>query len=429
MKPTPVLFSGDVIGINGEAPIDGKESVFELYSEAVYTLFQSSQSEQQLDMEIGARWSDYKNAGSVTTWKAGLDWRVSEALRFRFMAQHAVRAPNNSELFTQQGVSSGFVISNNFSDPCSASSDPTANGNVDKCLAQGLSRDQIGVFEATRAYPVDWTFGGNPDLVPESSDTFTVGFVLTPVSIPNLTIAVDYYDLEITDTIGDVDPMSVCFDASNAAGVFCDNVQRDASGNIAEVYDLFQNRGLLATDGIDIQAQYVIDLPGSMAIANDYAQLSISSIWTHVFSTKNQENLATTVFECSGFFGWPCEQEVNPENRMNTRFNYSSGPFTAHLTWRWIDGMVNAAPKSSGDYGVPDPVLAIPEVSSWSYFDLGFSYLFGQSTMVQFGVNNLTDKAPAFMADAVSNNNTSASTYDVFGRSYFLRVSYQFGGN
>jgi len=33
------------------------------------------------------------------------------------------------------------------------------------------------------------------------------------------------------------------------------------------------------------------------------------------------------------------------------------------------------------------------------------------------------------MADAVWSNNTSASTYDVFGRSYFLRVSYQFGGN
>ena len=425
----PIFFSGDVIGIGGSAPIDGKESVFELYSEAIYTLFQSSQSEQRLDVEVGARWSDYKNAGAVTTWKAGLDWRVSESLRFRSMAQHAVRAPNNSELFTQQGTFSGWAVSNNSPDPCSASSDPAANGNVDKCLAQGLSQDQIGVFEATGFYPAEFIFGGNPDLVPESSDTFTVGFVVTPVSIANLTIAVDYYDIEITDTIGNVDTMAVCFDANNAAGVFCDDVQRDASGNIAEVYELFQNRGLLATDGFDIQAQYVIDLPGSMAIADEYTQLSISTIWTHVLSTKNQENVATTVFECNGFFGWPCEQDVNPENRMNTKFNYSSGPFTAHLTWRWVDGMVNAAPKSSGDYGFPDPVLAIPEVSSWSYFDLGFSYLFGQSTMVQFGINNLTDKAPAFMADAVGSNNTSASTYDVFGRSYFLRASYQFGGN
>jgi len=408
---------------------DNKESVFELYSEAVYTLFQSSQSEQRLDVEVGARWSDYKNAGAVTTWKAGLDWRVSESLRFRSMAQHAVRAPNNSELFTQQGTSSGWAVSNNSPDPCSASSDPAANGNVDKCLAQGLSQGQIGVFEATGFYPAEFIFGGNPDLVPESSDTFTVGFVLTPVSIPNLTIAVDYYDIEITDTIGNVDTISVCFDANNAAGVFCDDVQRDASGNIATVSELFQNRGLLATDGFDIQAQYVIDLPGSMAIADEYTQLSISTIWTHVLSTKNQENVATTVFECNGFFGWPCEEDVNPENRMNTKFNYSSGPFTAHLTWRWVDGMVNAAPKSSADYGFPDPVLAIPEVSSWSYFDLGFGYQFGQSTMVQFGINNLTDKAPAFMADSVRANNTSASTYDVFGRSYFLRASYQFGGN
>ena len=107
---------------------------------------------------------------------------------------------------------------------------------------------------------------------------------------------------------------------------------------------------------------------------------------------------------------------------MNTKFNYSSGPFTAHLTWRWIDGMLNAGPK-----GYPDPVLAIPELSSWSYFDLGFSYLFGKSTALRFVINNITDKAPAFMADI--SNNTSASTYDVFGRSYQLSVSYQFGGN
>jgi len=427
----PILFSGDVMGNDAaEAPIDGKESVLEFYTEAIFTLFESGQSAQKLDIEIGARWSDYANAGSVTTWKAGLDWRITPSWRVRAMAQHAVRAPNNSELFTQQNEFSWWFISGNLKDPCSASSDPAANGNVEKCLLQGLTQSQIGVFEATPFYPVDFISGGNPDLVPESSDTFTVGFVFTPISVPSLTIAVDYYDLEVTDTIGDVDVPLVCFDSKNSSGVFCDDVQRDASGNIAEIAELFQNRGLLATDGIDFQAQYLIELPDSLSLFDESAQLSISTIWTHVFSTKDQENVVTTVLECSGFFGWPCQgnDKVNPENRINTNFNYSAGPFTARLTWRWIDGMVNAAPKRSAVFGFPDPDLAIPDVDSWSYFDLGFGYQFGKSTTLRFVINNITDKKPAFMGSDFSNN-TSASIYDVFGRSYQLGVSYQLGGN
>jgi outer membrane receptor protein involved in Fe transport len=425
----PILFSGDVIAIGGDAPIDGTESVIEFYSEAIATLWESQQSVQKLDIELGVRWSDYDLAGSVTTWKAGLDWRVSESIRFRTMFQHAVRAPNNSELFTAQGLFSDAAIGNNSQDPCSASSDPVANGNVEKCLAQGLTQAQIGVFEATRFYPTDFIFGGNPELTPESSDTFTAGFVITPVSIPKLVIAVDYYELEVTDTIGEVDSFVVCFDTLNTAGVFCENLRRDSTGNVFEVIDLFQNLGQQSTDGVDIQVQYQFDLPDSLSLFGSSALLSINSIWSHVFSMHNQENIVTSVFECEGYFGWPCNAEVNPENRLLTNFNYSSGPFTAQLTWRWIDSMKNAAPLGSWIFGVPDPLVQIPRVSSWNYFDLGLSYQFGRSIDLKFGINNLLDEKPAFMADAAFSNNTATGTYDVFGRSYYLGMSYRFGGN
>ncbi|MFT5139361.1 MAG: iron complex outermembrane receptor protein [Rhodothermales bacterium] len=423
----PILFSGDVLGGGGDAPIDGTESVVEIYSEAIFTLFESNQSGQKLDMEIGARWSDYKNAGSVTTWKAGLDWQISESWRLRAMAQHAVRAPNNAELFTAQGAFQGFTITNNFNDPCSASSDPTANGNLEKCLAQGLSQGQIGVFEAIPFYPSEFIFGGNPNLTPESSDTFTAGFVFSPLSVSDLTLAVDYYQLEVTDTIGDIQPFDVCFDSSNTGGVFCDLIQRDASGNIIQEIGLFQNKGLLHTDGVDVQLRYQFDLPASLAMFDD-ARFSINSMWTHIFSNEQQENVATTIYDCNGLFGWPCGFSY-PENRITTNFNYQSGDFTAHLTWRWIDGMDNAAPLRSGDFGYPDPILAPSELSSWSYLDLGFSYGFGDSISVMFGINNIADKEPAFMADAGRANNTDDRMYDVYGRSYYFNFRYQLGSN
>jgi iron complex outermembrane receptor protein len=426
----PILFNGDVIGIGGSSPIDGTESVLEFYTEALATLFESRSSVQKLDLEAGIRWSDYDLAGSVTTWKAGLDWRLTESLRFRTMVQHAVRAPNNSELFTQQLVTADFAIGQNESDPCSASANPVANGNVDKCLAQGLSQAQIGVFEATPFYPTDFISGGNPELVPESSDTFTMGMVITPTSVQDLTIAIDYYDLEVTDTIGSLDPALVCFDAKNAAGLFCDRIQRDSTGNIHRMENLFQNRGLLATDGIDLQAQYGFDLPDALDLFDQGAQLYMDAIWTHVFSLEEQANVVTDIFDCNGFFGRPCTSEINPENRMTLNFDYGSGPFTARLTWRWIDGSVNAITKIAGQFGVPAaPKVPIPEIGSINYFDLGFSYLLGRSLSMRFGINNLADEEPPFMADSAFANNTSTSNYDIFGRSYYVGASYQFGGH
>jgi outer membrane receptor protein involved in Fe transport len=100
-KADDVLFTGDTMGFRGFAPIDGKESVFELYSEALVPLIDDADSGNYLGLDLGLRFSDYDNAGSVWTYKAGLEWRPTDSLRFRAMYQHSVRAPNNAELFTQ----------------------------------------------------------------------------------------------------------------------------------------------------------------------------------------------------------------------------------------------------------------------------------------------------------------------------------------
>ena len=146
--PTPLRY-------RGASSVNGKESVYELYAEAVFPLIDSTDSDHYLGLELGARYSDYKHAGGVWTYKAGFEWRPIESLRFRAMFQHAVRAPNIAELFEEQFVQVGFAVTNNFPDPCSASQDPAGNGIVDKCGLQGLPLNEIGVFEATPLYPVD----------------------------------------------------------------------------------------------------------------------------------------------------------------------------------------------------------------------------------------------------------------------------------
>ncbi|NIV19466.1 MAG: TonB-dependent receptor plug domain-containing protein, partial [Gammaproteobacteria bacterium] len=76
-----LLFTGDTMSFRGNASVDGTEQVYELYGEAVVPLYEKPDGSRRLGLELGARWSDYDHAGSVWTWKAGLDWQVLESLR------------------------------------------------------------------------------------------------------------------------------------------------------------------------------------------------------------------------------------------------------------------------------------------------------------------------------------------------------------
>lgn len=431
-KADDVLFTGDTIGFRGTAPVDGTETVIEAFAETVMTLYRDQDSGRKLDLEAGLRWSDYDNAGDADTWKLGLNWEVTDGLAVRTMVQRAVRAPNNGELFTTQFTEFGTFVNDNFADPCSASSDPVGNGNTDKCILQGLAPAQVGVFEAQFRYPVAFVNGGNPDLDPEASDTLTLGLVVNPASIPELVVSVDYWRLELEDAIGGINARGICFDPANEAGLFCDRIQRDETGNVSTVLGLLENRALATTDGIDTQVQYGFDLPGPFAVSGDTARLTLNATWSHVLSQEDQALPFTESVDCVGYYGLPCGYgagETAPENRLLATFNYRSGPLSANLTWRWIDDVDLAAPLVWDTFGIPNPRAAIPSIPSWSYFDLGVSYNWSDRFDSRFGVNNLFDKKPPLMASNVFNNNTDALMYDVLGRTFYLNFSYQVTGN
>jgi outer membrane receptor protein involved in Fe transport len=423
------LFTGDTMGFRGSAPIDGTESVYELYAEVLVPLLSESFGGQYLGLELGGRWSNYDLAGSVTTWKAGLNWQPVAFARVRAMLQHSVRAPNNAELFTAQFTESRFAISDSSDDPCSASNDPVGSGNAEKCVIQGLSESQLGIFEAQAFYPTDFIQGGNPALEPEESDALTVGVVLTPEQVPNLTLAIDYFDLEVTGTIGEIDANEICFDANNTGHAFCENIRRDQTGNVFELFEPISNRGLRRVRGIDSQLQYRHDLPSAMSLFGGSPQLGVEFLWTHLLASKDQENIVTEVLDCAGYFGWPCLANTGgtfPENRIAGALRYLSGPLALNLAWRWIDSTENAAPLASGNFGYDDPLLAVPTVSSYSYFDLGASYEFTDWLLLRLGVNNLLDKDPPQMADTVIAPNTDTGIFDVFGRAYYLSAQLRF---
>jgi outer membrane receptor protein involved in Fe transport len=430
-KADDALNSGDSLNfIGSQASIEGTEEVLEVYGEAIVPLATDTRWAKSLALEVGGRYSEYELAGSVSTYKLGGEWEPVDGLRLRAMRQRSSRAPNSGELFEEQRANEGFYINTSKPDPCSASEDPVGNGNAEKCLIQGLSEDQIGVFEATPFWPTTFISGGNPDLVPETGETWTIGTVIAPPPLPGWTVTVDYFSFEITDTIGSIDPDQICFDPQNTDHLFCDELSRDDSGNVSEVRSLTNNRGLLETTGVDTQVQYVADLPDSLALGSSGADISVNIYWTHMLTNKEQENPVTAILDCAGYFGEPCDSDartpVYPENRVTTNIHYRSGSFETHLTWRWIDGTDNAALLESAIREEPVPNTAIASVGSKHYLDLGFAYGFGDALTARFGITNLLETDPPMMANAVFDMNTATGWYDVFGRSYYLTLSAQF---
>ena len=426
------LFTGDALGFGGSAGINGEESVYEFYAEAVVPLATDAGFTEYLGLELGARYSNYDNAGSVSTYKIGGEWQLVGGFRFRTMFQHSVRAPNLAEAFQEQFVESGaYVASDPDEDPCSVSADPVGNGNVDACMATGLPASQIGVFEATVGVPTNFVRGGNPNLAPEEADTFTLGVVATFGSSQEWQFSVDYFDLEIEDTIGDLEATVTCFDPANTANLFCDSFTRDPNNfNVIELVETKFNRGGQHTTGLDTQLAFSSELPDSVAIAGSSASFSANLVWTHTNRNDVRELTFGTTLRCAGRFGFPCNAATDgftyPEDRVSTNFSYLSGDLSVFLKWRWIGGTDNAEFLVPEFLGTPVPELVIADIGSNSYLDLGVGYTFSDNVYARLNVSNLLDKDAPLMADAVVSNNTDTRLFDIFGRSYTLTLSLRY---
>ena len=423
-----VLFTGDTLGFRGSAPVEGTERLFEVFGEAVVPLAEDQMWARSFALDVGARYSDYELAGGVWTYKFGVNWQITSGLMLRGMRQHSVRAPNNAELFTEQFLERGSFVTNNTPDPCSASNDPVTRGFTEKCVIQGLPADQVGVFEAA-SVPADFYFGGNPALNPESADTLTLGVVIEPEALERWQFSIDYFDVELKDSIGDIDVRTICFDPMNTGNLFCDNMVRDAQSgfNVVEVFQPESNRGRITTQGIDAQVQYGTDLPDTLSFFGSPADLAISLHWTHTLENSRQISPVSNVIDCLGIFGDFCPIDRSgiggtvPENRALGSIRYLAGDIDVSLSANWIDGTDNSELRAAVYFGEQIPLLAVPSIGARTYFDLGVGYRINDQVQLRAGVRNLTDEDPPLMPGVA--NNTDTVFYDVYGRSYFVSLS------
>src|SRR5690606_11998159 len=178
---------------------------------------------EDLKLNASARAFQYDSVpGTDHVWKLGLNWQINSALRLRSTKGTSYRAPGLYELYlgNQTAFASQLSI-----DPCIEWRESTNDFIRQNCAAAGIPDDYSGA--ASSALIVSG--GGAGVLVPETSDAFTLGVVLTP-PIGNFSIAVDYFDIEVRDEISQLDSGSILFGCYGAAvypNAFCDLFDRN----------------------------------------------------------------------------------------------------------------------------------------------------------------------------------------------------------
>ena len=441
---------GELGGAGGATvPVKGGYNVREVFGEIIAPLFAG------LTLEAGARYSKYEvddaSNQSYDTWtyKVGGTWEAFDGFKLRGNYQRAVRAPNIGEIFTPNSV--GLV--NLKRDPCQSDGttiDATSTlGQV--CVAQGAlvnGAGNIAAYDPPSAGQINASFDYSAPLKPEKADTFTVGAIFQPSFVPNLTLSVDYYNIIINDaisfpTVGDV--LSDCFanlTADSATSVACTSIQRDPAiggldGSAATVPGVplaLTNSGRLATDGIDVAANWKTDLTDDIA-------LSLGFTGNYTFNSKFRSKPGGLNRECVGYYSINCTPtgsdlsggSILPQFSFNQRTTLSFGDIDVSLLWRHISS-TKQEPFDADEtqFGTNGPAFEpFRKIKAFNWFDLTTRASVTENFELTLSVMNLFDKDPPIVGSNIgsttyNSGNTYPSTYDALGRRYAVGARLKF---
>jgi iron complex outermembrane recepter protein len=412
--------AGDLSGSGGPTPgLDGKFTVQDIYAEVRVPLIEGAQFAELLSVNGSYRNSDYSNNIKTNTYGLGIEWAPNKLGKLRGTFQEAVRGANVIELFTARGL----ALYDNDADPC-AGATPTAS--LAACQRTGVTAAQYGTIQDSPAGQYNFLQGGNPNLQPEKSKSYTFGLVFTPTN--DISATIDYFDIKVDNIIDIVNPVTTLNNCVRTGDpTFCSQIQRDRLGTLwllpeARIIGTNVNIGGRRTSGIDLGFNYSFKLP-------NYGGMNLNVVATYLQKFETEEIKGLGSYDCVGLYGNRC-LTPNPEWRHKTRLTWNT-PWNADiaLTWRYF-GEVKQDTTSSNVLLAGTTFDVNRTLAAQNYFDLAGSWAVTKKVVLRAGVNNLLDKDPPITAISGSgifgNGNTFPQVYDALGRKFFFNVTAKF---
>lgn len=270
----------------------GEVDVTEIFGELSIPILKDEAFAKEFSATVATRFADYSwaNSSVVGSHNLALVWEIADGYMLRGSYARAQRAPTITELMSPpRGDYDSF---DDICDGLTATSTDAGHANcrLEPVFAGLIAEDPSFEFDDNNNSYSPNT--GNDQLKEETADTYTFGFSMSPAFLEGFQMAVDYYDITVTDAIAQIDNEDIirqCYDSSIPFGAdnnFCSDITRDDEGNIIEILQRSFNVDELTTRGYDIAMAYRYDL-GDMGDLRFKADLTHVIEYSKTFDTND----------------------------------------------------------------------------------------------------------------------------------------------
>ncbi|MDR6093325.1 iron complex outermembrane receptor protein [Stenotrophomonas sp. SORGH_AS321] len=414
-QPDPLTVIGHYNGVPS-LPTSGSYDVNEAYLELSIPIFAKSALGEKLDLSLAGRYSDYSTFGGEFTPKYGLRWQVTDDFVLRTSYAEGFRAPSIGELYGSAARADLQIF-----DPCSIGLGGDApRGNAANCAALGVPNG----FQSANSQ-ISVTTGGNIELDPEHSRSFSAGFVWSPW-FANNTEWSERFDVEVTfyrhtiegaiQAINAQTQLDLCVDSLDP--LYCNGITRANTGAISSFNNRLTNLGSIKTDGWDVDLFYTLP-------QTDIGQFKLG--WQNTFVGR---------YEALGAAGQRQPQEPGvevadssiPEWTSNASVSWALDNWNASWTVRHISELTEQCGDASAFPICSDQVAGTNKLAATTFHDMqvGYKVDWMKGLQLSLGLNNVFDKDPPICLSC-SLNGYDASTYDIpRGRFWYARADLRF---
>ncbi|WP_447726161.1 TonB-dependent receptor domain-containing protein [Sphingomonas koreensis] len=392
--PDPLTVLG-VANTNQQDPISGSSTAKEAYLELSIPVLANTPFFKALTLDGAVRYSNYDLFGGDWNYKLGADWVINDDIRLRGTYGTGFRIPNVPELFG--GVSEGNLTT---TDPCSRYSTSGNATLIANCQASGVPANyvQLGTTILTTA-------GGNQNLKPESSRSWTIGTVIRPRGlVPGLSLTADWFDIDIKDAIRAIPgstKLAVCYASTSLSHPFCGDFTRSPlTGEVTYLSAQPINTGREQMNGLDLGLVYDRNV-GGVALTVD-----LNVTYLNKYVVLPFPGGAPIAFDGhigggnGGYAKW----------RGYGVITGRKDGFSATWSTQWI-GKATDFNADSGDIGYRTPNVF--------YHNAQLAYEINERTRFQIGVDNLFNRKAPYI-QSFTDANTDTMTYDLMGRRFYV---------
>lgn len=383
LEPTSGTDTGNIIGL-GYSAYSGNRNVLAAFTEVILPIAKT------VEVSTAIRYDHYTNVEHSITPRIAGKWYAMPYLLVRSSYGQGFRAPSPAE--NGKGGLAAF----------STADDP------ERCA--------LGVTAACTAGTVAIITSPNPDLKPETSDTFSIGMVWDP--LPKTSIGFDWWQIKRKDEINQT---------QTATAVAQGRVSRDPTtataipgdpGAITAVLANYENSASSTVNGIDITASR------DWGLAPGNGKLVSTATWTHLYKWERQETAANGggKYDYAGHHG-NCDVTNcigTPADRLNASLEWTYNQWIVATNLNYRGEIKNwdykgAYPITGCNEVLPTGVDAPKgcKVDSFKTVDLNVRYNMNKNIQFFGNVRNLfNEKAPM---DLYTYGATSYNPLDVSG--------------